>query len=187
MATDDVAKKRSPCSRRWLIGGAIFVLLVILLSRPFLAGVGRLLVWDYPPTEFSTVVMLGGDRCHEEAAMLLRQDPSRKILLIRSAPDNLVKCGALPSGETRARRFLEKRGVSPFAVLTADGQAHGVCECAQLLQHWIVGHPGGRFLILCDRFDSRRIRLVLDHVLDGPSSGLVAVHGLPDRIYEESN
>lgn len=187
MATGDTAKKGFSRSRRWLIGGAILVLLVVVLSRLLLAGFGWLLIWDDPPTEFNTVLMLGGDRCHEGAAILLRQDPSRKILLIRSAPDNLVKCGALPAGEITARRLLQERGVPPCAILTADGQARSACECARLLQHWMTGHPGGRVLALCDRFDSRRMRLILDHALDGPSSERVAVHGLPDRIYDESN
>ncbi len=184
---DDTARRSCTRYRRWLAVGGILVLALVVFHRPLLVGLGWLLVRDEPEIDFNTVLMLGGDRCYDEAALLLREDASRRVLLIPGAPDNLEKCGAMPAGEITARRLLEERGVPRGAILAADGHARNAWQCARLLQRWMAGHPGSRVLALCGRFDSARIRWVLDQELDSPTVARVSLRGLPDRVYDESN
>lgn len=128
-----------------------------------------------------------GDRCYDRAAQLYREDTLRGILLIEPYPTRLVQIGVLPCFEAISRCQLEARGVPNKAVFVITGKAENPWQEARLLDRWLEDRSRTRVLLLCNRFESRRWRIVLDTVLQPDHAARVGILALPDRRYDETD
>ncbi|NQT16438.1 MAG: hypothetical protein HQ582_27010 [Planctomycetes bacterium] len=128
-----------------------------------------------------------GDRSYDRAAGLYREDTSRRILLMEPLASRVVRIGVLSRFEPVARRQLAARGVPEAAVTLLDGEPETPWDEARLLGTWMNDHPHGEVLLLCDRLESRRRRLVLDTVLGPTRAGRVGILALRDRRFDETN
>lgn len=182
------ARLRPRCGR-W---GCLAVVLVLaaclaLWRRPVLQGMAAMLVVDEPAPQANCVLIGGGDGCFDVAAATWRANPSCRVLLMESPPGRLVRLGVLPTVEQTGRRALQARGVPPEAVEVIARRPDGPPTRTGRLEAWLEGHPDDRVLLLCDRFEGRQVRCLLDRGLGPAAAARVAVGGLPDRRYDETN
>ena len=178
--------------RRWkvmqrLVVASALVACACFWHKAVLEGTASLLVVHQQQPGFDHILVLGGDRCHDAAARLQHEDPSRRIVLIEEYPNRLVRIGILPSFTMSSRQELAKRGVPAEVVEVIGGEVGNKWAAARLLQRWMNERPGARLLVLCDRFKSRYHRYVLDATLDSQVAARVSVRGLPNRRYNETN
>lgn len=170
---------------RWLLFGVL--LLALFLGRAsLLRGLAGLLIADEPDGGATEIVLLRGDRMHDAAAGRVREGRAVEVLLIAKVPLRHEALGVVPLRTEIDRRALEDRGVSASVIRTLPGQARDDWDAARALHDWLRDHPEAQAAVLCDRFGSRRLRVLLDRVL-GPDAARVHVMGLPDRRYDETN
>jgi len=154
----------------------------------FLRGIAWGLIADEPPSRTDYVwIRAALDDVFDQAARLYHKDRSRRVLVIRAYPSRLVEMGALPHFEAITRLELDSRGVPDDAVTAVDGKPGTAWEEAHLLGAWMDEHPSAQVLLVCDRFESRRSRLVLDTVLRPGAAARVRILGLRRRQYDETN
>ena len=186
--TDRPPRAASPRRRRfWLVVVLLLGAGLALGGRQILRGLGAILVVDQRPARIDYVLVRGGDGCFDVAAAAYRQQPTRRILLVEPRPGRLVMLGVLPTAVQTARRALEARGVPPEAVDVIDWSPDVPRKGTDRLQAWMHDHSEASLLVLCDRFGSRRARHFLDAGLEPASAARVAVRGLADRRYDETN
>lgn len=170
---------------RWLIVGG--VLLALFLGRaPLLRGLAGLLIADEPDQGATALALLGGDRVHDAVAARVRDGGDVEVLLIAAVPRRLEAFGLIPPHTEIDRRALEGRGVPAAAIRVLPGQARDAWDGARVPRDWLRDHPEARVTVLCDRFGSRRLRIILDRVL-GPDAARARVAALADRRYDETN
>ncbi len=140
---------------------------------------------DVRPSDVALVV--GGDRCLEEAARLYADGTVRGVLLIETAPGRLVRQGILPPAEETARRALVQHGVPVDAVTLIPGRAAGEWEAARQLRVWLDAHAPMTVLALCARLGARHSRFVCGRVLGSARMARICWHPLGDRRYDEND
>jgi hypothetical protein len=153
------------------------------LWLPLLAGV---LIVDESAEDCTHVWLIGGDRCLEEAARLYRQDPQRVILIAESPLERLVEMGLLPAFHELAQRELQNRNVPQQAIRLVRGRPRDGWQAARLMDQ-ALRDQDPQVLVLCDRFGSRRQRLILNRQLSDSLRARFRVRGLTDRRYDETN
>lgn len=126
------------------------------------------------------------DGVFDVAAELVRQDPSRRVVLVAPWPLRLAEVGLVPGWEEICRRELVARGVTQKAFVVIGPPTQDAWQHAERLACWLAEHPGEELLVLCDRFDSARRRAILHRVL-GMDADRVRVRGLPRFTYDETN
>ena len=67
------------------------------------------------------------------------------------------------------------------------GSSHDPRQEARSVQTWLGKTSNATTVLLCDRFESRRWRQILDNALEPEYAESVSVHALPDRRYDETN
>jgi hypothetical protein len=168
----------------WLVAAGLVVALY-LGRAPLLRGLGGLLIADEPDRAAAAVLLVRGDRRHDAAAARVR-DGAGEVLLIERVPLRYEALGVVPTQTETNGRALEARGVPASAIHVLSEQTRDDWDGARVLHDWLREHPGADVAVLCDRFGSRRERIILDRVL-GPDASRVRVVALPDRRYDESN
>jgi hypothetical protein len=169
---------------RWLVAGAL-VLGVFLARGPLLRGLAGLLIAEGPDRAVAGVVPVRGDRMHDAAAARVR-DGATEVLLIERVPLRHEALGVIPVRTEIDRRALEARGAPAPAIRVLSEQTLDDWDGARVLRDWLRDRPEAHVAVLCDRFGSRRQRIILDRVL-GPDAARVHVVALPDRRYDETN
>ncbi len=119
-------------------------------------------------------------------AGLVRQDRSRRVLLVAPLPLRVAQVGLVPGWEEICRKELQTRGISDRALVVISPPAQDAWQHAERLARWLNEHPHEKLLVLCDRFDSARRRAILHRVLEAEARR-VRVRGLPRFTYDESN
>jgi uncharacterized SAM-binding protein YcdF (DUF218 family) len=184
-------RKRRGRRRRWLVyaGGGLLVIVVAVLAgqRAILRSVALCAIVDEGSPDDAYVVIGGGDKRYEIAAERVLRGRCPRILLFQGRRSRLVIDGIVPPGYETAIEQLSEHGVDLPRIHVIEGETRDLWECADRLNGWLASHPGARVVILCERFGSRRMRYVLDHVLPEDLSERVAVEALRDRRYDESN
>jgi hypothetical protein len=164
----------------------LLVLASLFLGRgPILHAVGALLVAEDADEVVTADVLFDLDLDPAQLAQRYRASP-RPLLLLRWAPSRLVLTGLVPPACQRVQAALERCGVDRNRVQELPAQAHGFWDGARALHAWLADHPAARVAVLCERFDSRRLRYILDCVL-GPDTGRAAVVALADENIHEAN
>jgi hypothetical protein len=163
---------------------ALLVLCLYLFRAPILRSAAWPLITEEPPEGVEWVLILSGDQSSERAAQLFRESGAQ-VLLVQGQPGRLERLGILPPRETRARIQLARQGVPEGAVVSVPSEGGTDWDAARALRGWLERRPEARVAALCDRFDSRRQRLVLDRIL-GPESGRVRLLALPNRSHDET-
>ena len=163
------------------------VVCLFLCRRPLLEAAAGILIVDQTPGDVDYVLVQGGHDCYDEAASLHHEVPSRRILLLAPRPGRLQRLGILSTFEDDGQRALEARGVPRDAVEVIAWKPGDPPIPTDRLGVWMEAHPQGRILLLCDRFGSRCQRRALDSRLEPDLAARIAVRGMPDRRYDETN
>ena len=174
--------------RRWyaaLLIGLVVASCLYLFRVPILRGVGSYLVVDEPAAADDVVLVGRSDGCYELAAHLYRSGSVAGILLLEHRPERLERMGFLPTFTTLTRRELTAQGVPPSAITVLSGETHTDWDHARRLRDWLQRQPGHDLVILCERFDGRRLRYILDRVLGADYAGHVHLLALPQQPYDE--
>lgn len=152
-----------------------------------LCGVARLIIVDEPSEAANYLLLLGGDHCQEQAVQFYQDGAAHQVLLIERRPTRLHRMGIFPSFTERMHRELASRRVPERSITVLGGDVCNDWDAARCLGEWVSGRPQVQVRVLCDRFASRRIRFILDCVLERDVAAQVQVQGLPSRNYDESN
>jgi hypothetical protein len=183
-------------NRMWRCALALVILgLVVFGCRPMLRWSARPLIADEsaPDAQF---VWLGGsdsgvdgeDSCRQAAAWY-HESAGRRILLTQPRSGRIVRVGILPSLETAARRELGQgeNAVPAEDIVLLPGDARDAWDHARLIQAWLQDHEQAKVVLYCNRFHGGLLRMVLNNVLGPADAGRVAVHGVDDPRYDETN
>jgi hypothetical protein len=152
---------------------------------PILQGVGSYLVVDERAAADYVVLVGRSDGCYDQAANLYHSGSVAGILLLEHHPERLERMGFLPTFTTLTQRELTSQGVPPSGITMIPGDTRTDWDRARCLRDWLQGHPGHGLLILCERFDGRRFRYILDRVLGAEDAGHVHLLALPRQPYDE--
>jgi hypothetical protein len=180
----------APAARRrrwWRCLVAAGLLGALFLTRaPLLRGLAGLLVAEDSGRSVTALWVLRGDGVYAEAARQLREGEAAEVWLIEEAPRRLQSAGVLPAPTETDRRALQSRGVPDEAIHVLLGTALDDWDRVRVLQGWLREHPEDQVAVLCDRFGSSRLRLIMDRVL-GSDAQRVHLAALADRRYDETN
>lgn len=161
--------------------------LVAATHAPILRGLARALIADEPMQSADWALVLRPDRRFDRVAELYRSGAISGVLVMDRPANRLVRLGVIPSMKEQCLRELRRRGVGSDRVSALPGSDESPWQVAHALQTWLVEHPGSRVLVLCEQFKSGDLRFVVSTVMEGRDAERVALRGLPDRRYDESN
>jgi hypothetical protein len=186
VTTDPVVRSRLHRWLRWLLPG-VLVVGFVLVHRPFLRLLGGLLVAEQPRgSSASTFVLLPADRMTDYLAERLQSSPATQVLLIDEEPTRLDALGVRLSWVEERRQALLLRDIPAMSIQVLHGGARNDWERARVLRDWFRDHQDTEIAVVCDRFRSSRLRIILDRVL-GPDTARVHIIALADRRYDETN
>jgi hypothetical protein len=121
------------------------------------------------------------------AAELYHQSPQRKIVVLQPRWNRLAAAGVLPTFDALVRVELGRRGVPAEAVTVIPGNRETAWDEVQGVGRWLEGRPGAELLVLVDRFQSARMRWLLDQALEPALASRIAVHALSWPEFDETN
>jgi hypothetical protein len=175
-------------SRKY-VGGVVLVGLaaVVVSHGTILRQLARVLIVDQREEEVGLVAILRGEGRHEVAARMLGLAQCRRILVFEGESTQLIRDGISPASSVISIMQLKQHGVKDNEIAVLEGETKNDWEKADQLSNWLAKHPGDRLAILCTRFGSRRLRLILDQTLPADERIRVSVRALHDRRYDESN
>lgn len=160
--------------------------LALWLCSPLLCwGAARLLICDESAESASVALLVSGDRVYDAAAEFYRADSNRKLLLIGRRSNRLERAGVLEPDVPL--RLLRERGVPPETLTGLECDGLDDWQAAAVLANWLQEHPDASVAVLCDRFDSRRQRWILNAVLSAADTPRVRVCAIRGRNYTETN
>jgi hypothetical protein len=185
--TPTTAHHRRRCWLVWAVVAAL-VLTAWCLRGRLLCGLARRLVVEEEPGRFDVlwIVDEAVPGRFELAAELYLQTGCR-LAIARPVLLRVVQMGIEPSAEALTRRELAKRRVPVEALLVVGDSANPQWSEGQLLADWLVAHPEKRVLMVCKRFRSAAHRQELDRLLGPDAARRVAVQGIRDPRFDESN
>jgi hypothetical protein len=192
MASSSEPAPDQPARRgRWRTVAVVLVLLVVgawCARGAVLRWLGARLVADQDPGRFDLLWIVDEDvdRRYDLAAELHRQTGCR-IAVAKSVGTRMVQLGIEPSNERLAQRELRRRGLPDNALVTVGGPTGPEWPEDRLLADWLRQHPQVRVLVVCERFRSAAHRAQLDELLGPKDAGRVAVRGIRDRRFDETN
>lgn len=187
---DKVSPGRAFWRKRWARRVlAILVCLLILygLRGPLLHLLGSGLVAEDRIPERYSVWILGGDYCFKHAAEHHFSGRCDKLLMVERVQGRLQQLGVRETFTQTAQRRLKSHGIDWSLVTVINEPAVDEWDQARSLRAWLEVNPTSTVLILCPRFDSRRMRRILDEVLDASAAKRVCVQALPDRRFNEAD
>jgi hypothetical protein len=155
---------------------------------PVLRSIAGYLVVDQPAATADYLLILpDADRRYDHAAQLYHAGSATSILLVERRPKRLERMGFQPTFEAMSQRELTARGVPANAITVIPGKARTDWERARCLRDWLREQPPVRVLVLGDRFGGRKLRYILDQVLETEYASRVRLRALPDRSFDESD
>jgi len=158
-----------------------------VFHRPLLRLAALPLVVDEPAFDCDYVMLPLGSDDHELAVELVRSGQASRILLVRGRKRRCVELGLVPSDLEFARRQMVHYGASAELLVPIGPLVHDRWEMADYLNKWLQDHPKARVVVLEERFESRRLRRILDRTLDPACAARVRVRGVANRIYDEND
>jgi uncharacterized SAM-binding protein YcdF (DUF218 family) len=179
-----IARTKSFRPSRWVWRG-ILLLFLLLSSTLFAWRAAWILVSEDAAAPAEYVVLMGCELDREGANSFVG-DNSAQILLIGKAPRRLESLGIRPARTDEERRFLESCNVNPALIHLLPSEARNDWQQAAVLRQWLQDHPEAHLTVVCHRFDSRRLRIILDRVV-GPDASRVHIAAPRNRRYDETN
>ncbi len=177
---------RSRRARRWLL--FVVLLLAVFLGRaPLLTRLAGLLVREERGATAPRVALSDGERRHAYSDLVARVEaaPGVSVVLFEISPQRGESVGARTSDAERDRHTLEARGVPPTAIHVLPARtSRTTWDWARALRDWLRDNPGD-VVVLTDRFQTRRMRIILDRVL-GPEAARVRVVGVANSRFDET-
>lgn len=183
----DVA--RPPRRRRWRRRLLIVLALAAGLyfgRAPILRQVGRFLTVEEPSPATYQVLLLGGDRCVEQAVADYRDGAATAILMLSWHAGRLQQYGIRPKYADVVRQQLRADRVPADALTVIPGDVHSEWEVGRCLRAWLEQHPDAQVVALCHQFATRRYRHILDQTLGAEYAGRVRLRALRHRWYDET-
>jgi hypothetical protein len=168
-----------------LLTGALLLSLA-LFRTPLLRGAAGLLIAGGQESASPWLVVMDSGLDPDLVASLFREGAPPRVVLIEPAPDRLQALGILPPPTDLEKGALERRGVPPPSIDVLPGLARDDWDRARALRDWLQDRPGAHADVLCKRFGSRRMRIILGRVL-GAAAARVRVVALADRRYDETD
>lgn len=173
--------------RRLLLVLVGLAVAVALFHQALLTCVGRFFVLDEADPRADCVLVLSGDGRLAAAAELFQRATVPEVWLVEQEPDYLVRDGIVRPAHVVARDHLLAAGIPEDAVVVLSGQSGDDGDTARLVLNEFRKTPGLRVIVLCDRFKCRNVRWAFDSVLPQAHSAQVALRGLPDAEFDETN
>lgn len=154
---------------------------------PLLKAVASFLIVNQP-TEGNTLLIFDErGTLYDEAGRLYRSGGVFRVLFYQLQPRRSEQVGAVLPGNITSRRELAQRGVPEKNMSVLAAQGRRTWDKAAALADWLREHPQEKLVLLCDRFESRGIRNVLDRSLAGPDADRVHLQAAADPRYDETN
>jgi hypothetical protein len=151
-----------------------------------LRSVAQFLVVDEPCTPAQALLMVGGDSRFDAAANL-HADGAKTILLVHQRPGRLERMGIVQSAEQSTRRELLARGIPEDDLLFLSDEPVENERVGKLLCDWLRQQPHRQVNVLCDRFSTRKWRLLLRRSADLDLVSRIHLVALPHRGFNEAN
>jgi hypothetical protein len=181
----DSVRPRSRWKRRLVILAVMAGAAVCFHGR-ILRSLAELLVVDEPPAAAQAVLMIGGVSRFDEAVKR-HADGTKVVFILRSKPGRLDRMGILPSAEQLTRRELLVRGIpeDDLSLLSAEPIANS--RVGALLCDRLRDHAEWHIAVLCDRFSTRKWRMLLRRSGDPQLAARIHLIALPERGFDETN
>ncbi|HVW01474.1 MAG TPA: hypothetical protein VHB77_14075, partial [Planctomycetaceae bacterium] len=144
-----------------------------------------MLVLDEGCESADVALLVSGDRVYDVAAEFYGADNTRTLLMIGRRSNRLERAGVLEPDVPL--RLLRERGVPPETLTGLECDGLDDWQAAAVLARWLEEHPDAQVALLCDRFDGRRQRWILNSVLSGSSAQRVRVCATRGKHYDETN
>ncbi len=172
--------------RRWIVLTAL-LLLAVACHRPLLTAVGRHFVCEDAVEQGAILLVLGGDGRFEITSDLYRAGTVTGVWLVERRPNYLVREGIVPAEHVMVRDQLRAGGLPDDAIVLLEGVSVSADDTARIVGNELADRPAVRVVTLCDRFNCRYSRRVFDSILAPAHSAQVALRGLPDADFDETN
>jgi hypothetical protein len=172
--------------RRWTVA-VCSLLVVIVFHAPLLRLAVSPLVDGDEPRAADYLFVYSGDGRFDRAAEAYRCGDATRILVLDRPATRLVRLGILRSRAEECRHELARRGVPEESVLLIPGAANTPWQTARCLEAWLRDNPRHDVRLLCDRFASGDLRYVMSRILGADERQRVAIEGLADRRYDNTN
>jgi hypothetical protein len=170
---------------RFVAGVVLSIAIVLVFHKTLLQTIGNLLICDEPTAGQDHVLILGGDRRFDFVAQMYDESAVLRVLLFEDGGRNLVQFGIVAPGHEVAKEELAERSLPTESILVIP-QQDGKSDWEDF-QRWMRERKVVRVQVVTNRFDSQRIRHLIDLTLSGDEAEQVRVVALPDRRYDETN
>ncbi|WP_197453491.1 YdcF family protein [Caulifigura coniformis] len=173
--------------RRWIRWSLLALFTAILLFHvPILRGIGRLLIVETAHSHPDALFMMSGDGAYNYAANAVRNIPGPLILKPEMSKTRLEELGIAPDRIAEFHRELARRGVPDGQRIVLQGEARNQWEALELLDRWLVPGSPQQVTALCDEFQTRRLKIMVDAVLKTRAPQL-GIQPLTDRRFDATN
>ena len=191
MTTSVNAVAKPPRYRRLarrLLATVVVLGCLYVFRAPILRHVGGFLVVHQPAVAGSAILVFDGHGpLYDEAGRLYGVGDVSRVLFFRLHPRRSEQVGAVPSGDLTSRHELARRGVPEASMTVLPAEGRRAWDRAVALRDWLGDHLDENVVLLCDRFESRWIRGVLNRTLDGSDADRVHLQAVADPRYDETN
>ncbi|HVJ67838.1 MAG TPA: ElyC/SanA/YdcF family protein [Caulifigura sp.] len=183
---DVAAAIRRRKRRRRRIAAITLLGLLAVFHVPILRGIGSLLIVDDAAPQPGALLLMSGDGVYRTAEDLVAGNPNAIVLKPEFTKSRLEEMGIWPDRIAEFHRELTRRGIPDSAQVVLRGPVRTEWESIELLDRWLKPDAPMQVTALCDEFQSRRLRYVIDSVLNARSRQ-IGIKALPDRRYDSTN
>lgn len=166
---------------------ALVLLLVVCFKSQILTTLAAPLIVEGSASFSAPVVLLHQSKpFFDETAALYRAAIAPQILVIQKPLSRSELLGAYGPGDRSTVR-LSLRGIPEELLANIWCKDRRAWAFATALRTWLIEHPRSRLILLCERFESRRARLILDRVLDAEDRDRAFVVPVRDPLFDETS
>jgi hypothetical protein len=151
-----------------------------------LRSLAEILVVDDPPAAAQALLMIGGES-HFDEAVKRYADGTKTVFILRRHPGRLERMGILPSAEQLTRRALLARGIPENDLFFLSDEPIANSRVGALLCDRLHAHAQWHIAVLCDRFSTRKWRLLLRRSADPTLAARIHLIALPEYGFDETN
>ena len=175
--------------RLWIVGGFVLALILFswMLRRDILFGIGSYLIDEQPLDTVDVLFVLGGNSFDRgnEAAILYHAGYVKKIVCMGGNVPSVLKVmnKEYREGELSALQLSQNCLVNTYDVIVINKGTSTQEEMVEI-GRYCEAHKIQRAMVLSSKFHTRRIRGVVDKVLD-PKKIEILVRGAPSSKYSE--